>query len=71
VSNWHKRLKAARLKSGLTIAQAATLSKVGKRTFEHWEAGERTPPAEAHAVTRERVIRAISLPNAQISNSGA
>jgi transcriptional regulator with XRE-family HTH domain len=50
------RLRKAREKAGLTQAQAATRWGVSKRTVEHWEKGQRLPPAEKDAITRERII---------------
>lgn len=36
-------LKSFRESLGLTQAEAAALLDCGKRTLEHWEAGDRTP----------------------------
>ena len=49
-------IRAARKAAQLTQADAAKLCGVGKRTLEKWEAGEITPPPEALAITRERVL---------------
>jgi len=49
-------LRAARKAAQLTQADAAKVCGVGKRTFEKWEAGELSPPPEAGAITRERVL---------------
>lgn len=55
-----ERLRKAREKAGLTQAQAATRWGVSKRTVEHWEKGQRLPPAERNAITRERLIASLT-----------
>lgn len=42
----------ARLESGLTQAQFATLMGVSKRTLEQWEQGRRTPSGAAKTLLR-------------------
>jgi len=49
-------IRAARAAAGLTLPQAARLIGVSPRTWSHWEAGKRLPPAERDAITLERVI---------------
>jgi transcriptional regulator with XRE-family HTH domain len=56
------RLRKAREKAGLTQAQAATRWGVSKRTVEHWEKGQRLPPAERDAITRERLLASLTEP---------
>ena len=62
-----KQLRAARKRSKLTQLQAAKLSNVGKRTYEKWEAGVSSPPSSAKAITRERVLAAVS----GVANAGS
>lgn len=50
------QLTKARKKAGLSIAQAAQQAGVSPRTWAYWEDGERLPPAERDAITRERLI---------------
>lgn len=57
--NFGQRLRTAREKAGLTQAAFAARWKVGKRTVEHWEKGERLPPAERDAITRERLLASL------------
>ena len=62
-------LRAARKAAKLTQADAAKVCGVGKRTFEKWEAGELSPPPEAGAITRERVLARLSpASNASLGN---
>ncbi len=55
-NNFPGALRAAREKAGLSIAQAAAQAKVSPRTWAYWEDGERLPPAERDAITRERLL---------------
>ena len=50
------QLRKAREKAGLSIADAAKQAGVSPRTWAYWEKGQRLPPAEADAITRERLI---------------
>jgi transcriptional regulator with XRE-family HTH domain len=50
------QLRKAREKAGLTVEQAAKSAGVSPRTWAHWETGNRLPPAERDAITRERLI---------------
>lgn len=61
--NWGQRLRKAREKAGVTQAALAARLRVGKRTVEHWERGERLPPAAKDAITRERVMEALASPS--------
>lgn len=54
------QLRKAREKAGLTQAQAATRWGVSKRTVEHWEKGQRLPPTERDAITRERLLASLT-----------
>jgi transcriptional regulator with XRE-family HTH domain len=54
--SFSRDLRAARKAAQLTQADAAKVCGIGKRTFEKWEAGELSPPPEAGAITRERVL---------------
>lgn len=53
------RLRAARESLGLSQAEAAALLECGKRTLEHWEAGDRVPLAitQEGAFARLRTAR--------------
>lgn len=58
-------LRAAREKAGLSIAAAAAREtargrKVSPRTWAYWEDGERLPPAERDAITRERLLASLT-----------
>lgn len=44
-----------------TQAEAARISRVSKRTYEKWEAGESAPPFDAEAITRERVLARLTI----------
>ena len=50
------QLRKAREKAGLSIADAAKQAGVSPRTWAYWEDGERLPPAERDAITRERIL---------------
>lgn len=71
-------LRAARKAARLTQADAAKLCGVSKRTLEKWEAGELSPPPEALAITRERVLARLTEakacplgnPNTTVSQPG-
>jgi transcriptional regulator with XRE-family HTH domain len=58
--SWPTKLRAAREKAGLTVELAAKAAGVSPRTWAHWEAGNRLPPAERDAITRERLIARLS-----------
>jgi transcriptional regulator with XRE-family HTH domain len=49
-------LRKAREKAGLSIADAAKQAGVSPRTWAYWEDGERLPPAEKDAISRERLL---------------
>lgn len=49
-------LRKAREKAGLSIADAAKRAGISPRTWAYWEVGERLPPAERDAITRERLL---------------
>jgi DNA-binding transcriptional regulator YiaG len=55
-NNFPRELRTAREKAGLSVAAAAQQAGVSPRTWAYWEDGERLPPAEADAITRERLI---------------
>lgn len=55
-----QQLRQARATAGLSIAQAAAQAKVSPRTWAYWERGERLPPAERDAITRERLLAQLS-----------
>lgn len=50
------QLKKLRVAAGLTVEAAAKAEGVSKRLWEYWEAGEKLPPAERAAITRERLL---------------
>lgn len=50
------QLKKLRIAAGLTVQAAADAEGVSKRLWEYWEAGEKLPPMEQDAVTRERLL---------------
>ena len=54
-----EKLRKARERAGLTQAAFAVRWKVAKRTVEHWEKGQRLPPAERDAITRERLLASL------------
>jgi transcriptional regulator with XRE-family HTH domain len=54
--SWSAKLRRAREKAGLTVELAAKAAGVSPRTWAHWEAGQRLPPVERDAITRERLI---------------
>ena len=58
--SWPTKLRAARDKAGLTVEQAAKAAGVSPRTWAHWEKGSRLPPAERDAITRERLLAALT-----------
>lgn len=53
-------LRGRREAAGLTQAEFAARIGVSKRTVEHWERGERLPPAERDAITRERLLASLT-----------
>lgn len=57
-----RQLRHARKAANLTQADAANIIGVSKRTLEKWEAGEISPPPEAAAITRERVLARLTPP---------
>lgn len=72
------QLKKLRIAAGLTVEAAAKAEGVSKRLWEYWEAGEKLPPAERDAITRERLlarwktkVRPPGSSNTKITNSGA
>ena len=54
------QLTKARKKAGLSIADAAKQAGVSPRTWAYWEDGERLPPAERDAITRERLLASLA-----------
>lgn len=71
------QLRKAREEAGLTVELAAKAAGVSPRTWAHWEKGQRLPPAERDAITRERLIARLTgqaepgNPNIPVSNAGA
>lgn len=54
------QLRKAREKAGLSIADAAKRAGISPRTWAYWEDGERLPPAERDAITRERLLASLT-----------
>lgn len=54
--SYGQQLKKLRLAAGKTVAEAAAEEGVSKRLWEYWEAGQKLPPAERDAITRERLL---------------
>jgi transcriptional regulator with XRE-family HTH domain len=61
-----RRLRAARLRAGLTQSQAARLLGVQPGSVARWEQGGSVPPAAAEApLTRERVLAVLAAASRQ------
>jgi len=61
-AEFRHRLRAARLRAGLSQAQAARLLGVQRGSVARWEQGGSTPPAEAEApLTRERILAVLAV----------
>jgi transcriptional regulator with XRE-family HTH domain len=59
-AEFRHRLRAARLRAGLSQAEAAALLGVQPGSVARWEQGGSVPPAEAEApLTREEVLRRV------------
>ena len=66
-SEFCRRLRAARLRAGLSQAGAAKLLGVQPGSVARWEQGGSTPPAEAEApLTRERILARVEALPAEI-----
>ena len=60
------KLKSERERLGLSQAEAARWLECGKRTLEHWEAGDRVPLP----VTQEGVFARLKSTDAHLAQSG-